>query len=74
MTLFAAVIETVQLPVPEQPLPDQPAKVEPEAAEAVSLTLVPEEKLLVQVEPQLMPDGLEVTVPLPVPALTTERL
>ena len=73
VTLLAADIVTVQLPVPEQE-PLQPPKVEPEAADAVNLTLVPELKLLVQVEPQLMPEGLEVTVPLPVPDLTTDKL
>jgi hypothetical protein len=42
VTERAALMLTVQLPVPEQ-APDQPAKVEPAAAAAVSVTLVPEE-------------------------------
>ena len=51
--------------------PDQPANVEPDAAVAVSLTDVPLANLALQVDPQLMPDGLLVTVPVPVPALWT---
>jgi hypothetical protein len=52
-----------------QPVPDQPAKVEPEAAVAVKVTAVPLLKEYEQVLPQLMPAGLLVTVPEPVPAL-----
>lgn len=71
MTDRAAVIDTVQvLLVPEQD-PLQPAKDEPLAAAAVSVTEVPEPKLAEQVEPQLIPAGLLVTVPLPVPVLLT---
>ena len=42
VTLLAWVMETVQVPVPEQPEPDQPVKVEPPAAAAVKVTEVPE--------------------------------
>ena len=41
VTDVAAVIVTVQVPVPEHP-PDQPEKVYPLAAEAVKVTDVPE--------------------------------
>lgn len=58
--------------VPLQP-PDHPAKVEPSAGLAVRVMLVPEEKVAVQVDPQLMPDGLLLTLPLPVPANFTFR-
>src|SRR5512142_798217 len=61
VTERAAVIETTQLPLPTQS-PLQPATVEPLAA------------LALQADPQLMPDGVEVTVPLPVPALSTESV
>jgi hypothetical protein len=59
----------VQVPVPEQPPPLQLVKLEPAAAVAVRVTDVP--KLAEQVVPQLMPLGLLVTVPLPVPAGVT---
>jgi hypothetical protein len=45
--------------------------VEPEAGVAVRVTVVPVLRLAEQVLPQLMPAGLLVTVPLPVPALLT---
>jgi hypothetical protein len=73
VTDCAAVIETVQVPVPVQ-APLQPANVEPLAAEAVSVTEVPLAKLALHVLPQLMPDGEEVTVPVPVPARVTVRV
>ena len=41
VTDVAAVIDTVQVPVPEQPPPDQPEKVDPLFAEAVKVTDVP---------------------------------
>ncbi len=61
---------SVQLPVPEQP-PLQPANEEPEDGVAIKVTTVPEENDLEQLEPQLMPEGLLVTVPVPVPDLFT---
>ena len=56
--------------VPVQ-LPDQPVNVEPAAAAAVNVTLVLCAKLEVQVLPQEIPAGAEVTVPDPVPARVT---
>jgi hypothetical protein len=70
-TLRAAVICTVHV------CPDdvaQPLQLENEAPEegcAVSTTEVPDEKLAEQEAPQLIPVGLLVTVPLPVPDLET---
>jgi hypothetical protein len=64
---------TVHAPVPEQ-APPQPAKVEPAAGVAVSVTEVPWPYVSAQSAPQLMPAGEEVTVPLPVPDLVTDRL
>ena len=52
-----------------QPVPLQPAKVEPAAGVAVKLTIVPLLYDAEQLLPQLMPVGLLVTVPLPVPLL-----
>src|SRR5881409_20260 len=62
----AAVMVTVQVPVPVQP-PLQPVKVEPGAGTAVSVTAVPLVKVAAQVALQEMPAGALVTVPLPVP-------
>ena len=42
VTDVAAVIVTVQVPVPEHPPPDQPEKVDPLVAEAVKVTDVPD--------------------------------
>ena len=62
-----------QLPVPLH-APLQPVKVDPVAAVAVSVTLVPAVTVVLQVLPQVMPLGLEVTVPVPVPLLVTDRV
>lgn len=70
VTERAAVIDTVHVEVPVH-APPQPANVEPLAAAAVSVTDVPLAKLVVQVVPQLMPDGEDVTVPVPVPIFVT---
>ena len=67
-------IVTTHVPVPEHPPPDHPLKVEPDAAVAVRVTVEPAVTEAVQIEPQLMPDGDEVTVPLPVPFLLTVKL
>jgi hypothetical protein len=64
----------VQVPVPLQPPPLQPAKLEPLAAAALRVTTVPALNDAEQVAPQLMPLGLLVIVPLPVPLLLTVRL
>lgn len=76
MAVNVAVIElalvsvTLQVLVPVQ-APDQPANVEVAFGAAVSVTMVPLGKLALQVGPQLIPAGLLVTVPAPVPALWT---
>jgi hypothetical protein len=66
----AAVIDTTQEPVPVQ-APLQPVKVEPVAGTALKLTDVPLAKFALQVVPQLIPTGVLVTVPVPVPFLVT---
>ena len=60
----------VTLPAVVQ-LPDQPANVDPEAGVAVKVTAVPLLTIVVQVLPQLIPEGLLVTVPVPVPVRVT---
>src|SRR5215203_7260604 len=74
VTSRAWSIATVHVPVPEQPSPSQPANVDPDAGVAVSVTEVPSVKLAEQSDPQLMPAGSLVTVPLPPPDLTTVRV
>lgn len=56
----------VMLPL-VQPAPLQPVNVEPLAGVAVNVTVVPLAYDAKQVLPQLIPAGLLVTVPLPVP-------
>jgi hypothetical protein len=53
---------TVQVPVPVHPAPDHPVKAEPASADAVRVTDVPEGKVV--------PLGLVVTEPVPVPLFT----
>jgi len=67
--LFAFIVR-VQAAVPLQ-APDHPAKKAPVAGTAVSFTLVPEVKDALQVDGQVMPAGLLVTVPVEVPASDT---
>jgi hypothetical protein len=65
---------TVHVPEPLQ-APPQPTKTEPALGEAVKVTLVPAEKFAEQVVVgQLMPAGLLITVPPPVPASATLRV
>jgi hypothetical protein len=72
VTVWLPIIFTVQVPVPLQPLPLQPAKVEPPVGEAVSVTSVSNVKFAEHVAVQpLMPPGALVTVPEPVPSITT---
>ena len=63
VTARARVMLTTQVPVPEQPDPLQPANTVPTGAAAVSVTLVVLAKRASQVDPQLIPAGLLVTVP-----------
>jgi len=72
MTLKAAPKEELPVSVIVQefcPLqaPDHPAKVELLAALAVSVTWVPEGNDALHVDPQLMPAGMLVIVPVPLP-------
>ena len=74
VTVTAPLTVTTQVPGPLQPPPLQPANVEPEFAVALSVTDWPLVKPAVHVLGQLIPLGLLVTVPVPVPASSTVRL
>jgi hypothetical protein len=70
VTEWSLVIESTQAPVPAQS-PDQPAKRDFRPGVAVRVTAVPCVNVATQVEPQLMPAGELVTVPVPRPAFVT---
>jgi hypothetical protein len=70
VTELALVNATLQVLVPVQ-APDQPANVEVAFGDAVSVTMLPLVKLALHVGPQLIPAGLLVIVPAPVPPLWT---
>jgi hypothetical protein len=61
---------TPHVDVPLHP-PDHPPNVTLDPGAAVSVTTVPAEKLATQVVPQLMPEGLLVMLPEPVPEVAT---
>src|SRR5215470_1478693 len=67
LTVESAVGVKVQVVVLLTQAPLKPAKVEPALAVAVRVMGLPLGKLAEHVAPQLIPAGLEVTVPLPVP-------
>jgi hypothetical protein len=71
VTDSAAFIVTVQLPLPLQAPPQLP-KVQPPAGVGVKVTCDPPVKTWLQVDGQLMPAGLLVTVPLPLTATNSE--
>src|SRR5213592_4212631 len=73
VTEAAALMVTMQVPVPEQP-PLQPEKVDPAVGVAVKVTAVPLANGAEHVAPQATPAGLLVTVPAPAPALVTVRV
>jgi hypothetical protein len=61
--------DIVTLPSLQSASPVQPAKIELPAGVAVIATTAPEENAALHVAPQLIPAGLLVTVPLPLPTL-----
>ena len=70
VTAVSAFTVARHVPVPLQ-APVQPSKVEPAAGVAVRVTAVPNGKARVQVAPHVMPAGLLVTAPVPVPLRAT---
>jgi hypothetical protein len=73
LTDCAEFIVTLHAPVPLH-APLHPPKVEPESGVAVKLTTVPLAKLAEHVVPQESPEGILVTVPVPLPLLVTVRV
>jgi hypothetical protein len=71
VTVVSAPIAKVQGASPEQPPPLHPMKTDPTDDAAVNVTCVPLSRLAEQVDPQLIPPALLVTVPEPVPFLFT---
>ena len=65
VTLRAAFIDTVHVPVPLQPLPLHPLRRMPSAGTAVSVTVLLIACELLQTEPQLIPAGSDTTEPVP---------
>lgn len=74
LTVWLAFIITVHVPVPLQPPPDQPENTEPEFGTAVRVTMVSVAYGSVQSRPQLIPAGLDVTVPDPAPEVVTVKV
>jgi transposase len=74
VTLAVAFIVTTHWPVPEQPAPDHPWNTEPGDTVAVSVTDEFVVNAAVQVAPQSMPAGDDVTFPAPAPVRLTVRL
>jgi hypothetical protein len=64
LALFMVTVQTLSATVSQ---PVQPLKREPRSAVAVSVTIVTVLYVAEQLGPQLIPPGLEVTVPLPSP-------
>ena len=73
VTAVAAIIVTLQAPVPEH-APLQPLNTWPAAGVAARLTAVPEANAAEQVAPQLIPEGALETEPVPVPARVVVRV
>lgn len=73
LTVWFVFSVTTQVSTPLQPLPFHPAKLNPLVGVAMSVTWVPMAKLAVQLDGQLIPLGLLVTVPVPAPEVVTVR-
>jgi hypothetical protein len=67
VTVVSPLSVTLHAAVPLQPPPFHPENVEPEAAAAVRVTLVPATTVSVQSLPHVIPVGVLLTVPVPVP-------
>ena len=74
MTVLSASIVSVHVGAPPEHGPAQPPKVEPGSAVSVSVTDLPSRNRAEQAAPQLIPAGLLVMVPDPVPLLVIVRV
>lgn len=74
VAVTVAAVFTTQGPTPEQPPPLQPVNIEPEFVAAARVTMVPSWKLPLQVAPQLILAGVDVTAPEPVPTVATNTV
>src|SRR2546425_1495328 len=70
-TDWAAILVAAQLPVPLHPAPLHAVNADPLAGVAVRVTTAPLANDALHVVPQLIPTGLLVTVPPPLPVLVT---
>ncbi len=61
----------MQVPVPVQPTPVQPVKTDPFVGVAVNVTVVLLAYDETQAVPQLIPEGVEVAMPVPDPIAAT---
>ncbi len=68
LPLLTVTVQLVSVPVQS---PFQRTKSESASGVALSVTFLPDEKPLMHVVPQLMPLGLLLTVPVPVPFFIT---
>ena len=74
VTVVLAFKVKVQVAVVLEHPPEKPPFEEPGPAVSFSVIEVPVSKVKVQVAPQLIPAGVEATVPVPVPAFVTVTL
>ena len=74
MTVLALPMVTVHVLPETASHPLQPRKIESKSGVAMSVTTVPLSKAAEQVPPQLIPAGLEVTVPPTMPVFVTVRV
>jgi hypothetical protein len=72
-TVVFVFIVNEHVPVPEHPPPLHPVNIEPVTGAAVNVTTLPTLYVSLQSDPQFIPVGDEVTVPLPVPLLFMVR-
>ena len=71
VAVTVAVVDTTQVPVPLHPPPLHPANRDPALGVAVNVTVVPPGNRSLQSPPQLIPAGVDATVPVPAPFLAT---